>query len=234
MDPLDDKYLVFSKNPGEIVRIGPLELKYDSSSPRGKNYIRLYVREVGKTTKTDWISADVYVYARRSPFDRFYGKAYGIRNNSPFNALIGRYYGVIPGNEKDKRERLFQEFEAALNEDYKKWLKLRRQLKKNILKKEADEKGVSLQELFNKKQYHNKAVSTIETTNLKMEILKALSDQKRIIEEACEAIENNTFNQQMASELRRMGKTFGTSDGGIFPKMRKCASLIRQTKKGKH
>lgn len=229
MDPLKEKYCVFSSNPDEIVTLGNFQLKWTVTPDTNyQNYesVRHYV----KYKTGDWIESERSTYryigyhgANQDPNDLYYGKALSVSMTGCLRQLF--YDGKLIYRAK-RNDVLFKEFEREVNKDFAKWKKLRKALKEKSLKKEASSEGISLQEKYDQMRLRAKAENTIQLTNLKIEALQEIEKFKSKLEEAANKIEAGTFTASDASDIRWLGKNLGGT--GLGPTLRKIASLSKK------
>ncbi len=216
MDPLAEKYCVFPETLGHTRTVGNFEFKYEKQSDY-RNQIACRYAPPGQVGNgaTTWHVFGLQGW-RGDPLANWRGPG---RCAIPFQRTLLTTVA------------LKKEFRATVQADYQKWRKMRNKLKKNELVEAAEEGGVSVQKEFEKRKRHNRAVVSVECTNLKIQIAQQIEKARGVFERASQALEDNTFTHALASELRAETKRFGTSGGGLYPKMRKCAALINQKKK---
>ena len=215
MDPLAEKYCVFPELLGETRKVGNFEFKYEKLHYSPQIACRYVAPGTVGNGATTWHVRKLRSWGS-NPMAAYQGPG---RCSLPFRRTLLT------------TEALKMEFRETVQADYQKWRKMRNKLKKNELTEAAEEGGVSVQKEFEKRQRHNRAVVSVECTNLKIEIAQQIEKARSVFERASQALEDNTFTHDLASELRAETKRFGTSNNGLYPTMRKCAALINQKKK---
>lgn len=232
MDPLQEKYCVFSSNPDEVVTLGNFQFKWTRTpDAHYKNYVRI---EHGvRYMNGDWYTkaSDHFIggrHANANPHDMYLGLASKISYRGCFHSLLynkqkSARYGYGYGS---RNNTLYAELEKEIKKDFNNWRKLRKKLKDKTLEEEAASEGITLQEKYDKMRLRAQAENTIELTNLKIKALQEIEKHKTMLEEAADKIEAGTFTADDASDIRWMGKSLGGT--GLGPTLRKIASLSKK------